>query len=109
MDIISGVRITIGQAVEHESAWPIRASKRVPIGQAVEHDIAMPVTAVFGSSTVLAVVAVREPDYHVPADHHDPVAFGTEIAVVIAAVFVAGKLVAARVLRADEDTLRAAI
>jgi hypothetical protein len=37
--------------------------------------------------------------YHVAADHHDLVAYGTELALVIALVFVGAKLVVARLLR----------
>ena len=37
--------------------------------------------------------------YHVASDHHDLIAYGTELALVLAFVFVGAKLVAARLLR----------
>ncbi len=49
---------------------------------------------------VSVVYAVGTHDgYHVAADHHDLVAYGTELALVVALVFVGAKLVGARLLR----------
>lgn len=49
---------------------------------------------------VTIVYAIGTHDgYHVAADHHDLVAYGTELALVVALVFVGAKLVGARLLR----------
>jgi hypothetical protein len=52
------------------------------------------------SPFVIVVYAIGTHDgYHVAADHHDLVAYGTELALVVALVFVGAKLVGARLLR----------
>lgn len=58
------------------------------------------VAALFiGVSAVLAFVVQTEPGYHLPADHHDPIAIGVDIGLTAALLFVGGKLVAQRTFR----------
>ena len=37
--------------------------------------------------------------YHLLADHHDPIAYGTELGLVVALIFVGGRVVARRLFR----------
>jgi hypothetical protein len=70
------------------------ASVHVPPGGAKAGGIAP-------TAIVLAVfypVLVRD-GWHPAADHHDLIAFGTELLAVIAFIFVSGKLVARRLFR----------
>jgi hypothetical protein len=51
-----------------------------------------------GPAAVL-VYAVVEPHYHLPSRHDDLVALGTEVGLALVVIFVAGKLVACRLVR----------
>jgi hypothetical protein len=93
--------VTIGPAVEHDTAMPLNISKHVTIGTAVEHDTAMPLQAHLVPTVVYAVGAAD--GWHLTADHHDLVAYGTELLVVIAFIFVGAKLVARRLFRPSAD------
>jgi hypothetical protein len=48
--------------------------------------------------SVVYVIGTHD-GYHIAADHDDLIAYGTELALVIALVFVGAKLVVARLLR----------
>jgi hypothetical protein len=48
---------------------------------------------------VLAYAVVTHDGYHLASDHHDLIAYGTELALVVALIFVGGRLVAGRLLR----------
>jgi hypothetical protein len=50
-------------------------------------------------AVVLAYAVVTHDGYHLAADHHDLVAYGTELALVLGVVFVGGRLVAGRLFR----------
>jgi hypothetical protein len=60
---------------------------------------------------VLAYLAVEPPQhYHLAADHQDPILIGTELGLVLALLFVGGRLVACRLLphRSNGSSLLAA-
>jgi hypothetical protein len=57
-----------------------------------------PAAVVIGSSVVLTYVVAVDQHYHVPADHHDPIALGTEFGLVLVVIFVGWKLVACRLI-----------
>ena len=52
-------------------------------------------------AAVIAYTVVTHGDYHLAADHHDLIAYGTELALVACFIFVGGRLVAARRLRSS--------
>ena len=54
---------------------------------------------VIAPAVVIAYTALSHGDYHLAASHHDPIAYGTELALVACLIFVGGRLVAARRLR----------
>jgi hypothetical protein len=54
-------------------------------------------------SAVLVFIAIPAPHPHLPADHHDPVAYGVELSLAAAVLFVGWKLVAGRVFRPARD------
>jgi hypothetical protein len=58
-------------------------------------------TVIIGpSATVFAVITIPAPHPHVLADHHhDPVAYGIELGLTVAVLFVGGKLIAGRTFR----------
>ena len=56
----------------------------------------MPTVIIAG--VVLAYAVVTHDSYHLAADHHDLIAYGTELALVVGVIFVGGKLVAGRLL-----------
>jgi hypothetical protein len=89
-------RVTIGPAIETNLAMPLRSAKSVRIGTAVEYDTAMPIRAVGGATVVIAYAVVTHDGWHLAADHHDLIAYGTELALVVALLFVGGRIVAGR-------------
>jgi hypothetical protein len=62
-------------------------------------------TVLVAPAVVLAYALVRPPGehdgYHLAADHDDLIVYGTELAVVLALIFVGGRLVAGRLLGSD--------
>jgi hypothetical protein len=56
-------------------------------------------TVVLGPSALLAYITIPAPRPHLPADHHDLVAYGIELGLTVAVLFVGGKLVAGRIFR----------
>jgi hypothetical protein len=56
-------------------------------------------TVVLGPSALLVYITIPAPHPHLPVDHHDPVAYGIEIGLTVAVIFVGGKLVAGRIFR----------
>lgn len=68
----------------------------ITIQPAVEHDTAMPLRVVVMPSVVIAYAVVTGDHYHLPADHKDFIAYGTELALILTLIFVGGKLVAGR-------------
>ena len=52
-----------------------------------------------GIVAVAYVIGTQQDGYHLVADHKDLIVYGTELAVVLALVFVGAKLVGARLLR----------
>ena len=48
---------------------------------------------------VVAYALVTHDGYHLAADHHDLIAYGTELALVVGVIFVGGRLVAGRLFR----------
>lgn len=94
-------RITIQPAVETDTAMPLRVGRGITIQPAVETDTAMPLRVVVAPSVVIAYAVMTHDGYHLPADHHDPIAYGTELGLVLALIFVCGRLVAGRLLRSS--------
>lgn len=76
---------------------PPTPSIAVPAGGAVASGTA-PIPTFIVASAVLYVIGA-EPAYHLPADHHDPIAYGVEVGLAVAVLFVGGKLVAQKVFR----------
>jgi hypothetical protein len=62
-------------------------------------DTAMPLSVTFGPAIVVAYAIVTDHGYHLAADHHDLIAYGTELALALCLIFVGGKLVAGRRFR----------
>jgi hypothetical protein len=91
--------VTIEPAVETDTAMPLRIAKAVTIQPAVEIDTAMPLQVAIAPSVVLAYAVVTHDGYHLAADHHDLIAYGTELALVLGVIFVGGRLVAGRLFR----------
>jgi hypothetical protein len=56
-------------------------------------------TVVLGPSALLVYITIPAAHPHLSADHHDPVAYGIEIGLTVAVLFVGGKLVAGRMFR----------
>jgi hypothetical protein len=52
-----------------------------------------------GPAVVVAYAVVTHDGYHLAADHHDLIAYGTELALVVGVIFVGGRLVAGRLFR----------
>lgn len=80
---------------------PTGGVHRITIQPAVETDTAMPLRVVVAPSVVIAYAVMTHDGYHLPADHHDPIAYGTELGLVLALIFVCGRLVAGRLLRSS--------
>ena len=82
------------------------ASVPVPSGRVHEVGASFTVGAsMIGSAehwvapVLIAYAVVTHDGYHLAADHHDLIVYGTELALVVAFVFVSAKLVGARLLR----------
>ena len=52
-----------------------------------------------GPAVVVAYALVTHDGYHLAANHHDLIAYGTELALVVGVIFVGGRLVAGRLSR----------
>jgi hypothetical protein len=76
----------------------------VTLTPAEETDTAMPLSVTFGPAILVAYAVVTHDGYHLATDHHDLVAYGTELALVPGLIFVGGKLVAGRLLGSSSKT-----
>jgi D-alanyl-D-alanine carboxypeptidase len=56
-------------------------------------------TVMLGPLAVLAYITIPAPHPHLPADHHNLFAYGVELGLTVAFLFVGGKLVAGRIFR----------
>ena len=68
----------------------------VPLGGATAGGISP--TVIIGPA-LLAYIVPAQDGYHLPADHDDLIAYGIELGLVLALLFVGGKLVARRTFR----------
>jgi hypothetical protein len=55
---------------------------------------------------VLLAYVVAQPHYHLPAKHDDPIMLGSEVALVLAVLFVGWRLVGGRLLGGEKLTAR---
>ena len=60
-----------------------------------------PAPRVIVAGVVLAYAVVTHGGYHLAADHHDLIAYGSELALVLALIFVGGRIVAGRRFRSE--------
>lgn len=106
---------SIGTAVEHDLALPIRAVKSATLGTAVEYDIALPITVV-GGSAAGAYLAIQSTVVHVSAPeqalhpqhaHDDLVLSGTETILVLVTIVVGARMFAQGLFRVQGRGMRA--
>lgn len=98
MDASASVTVHAPAATAMASAPVPGVSVAVPVPAGGARAVGFAPTAVIGPSVLLAYI-VAEPHPHLSAHHDDPIAYGTEIALAAALIFVGGKLVAGRTFR----------
>lgn len=99
MGASAAITVNLSSAIAGVSAPAPTIGISVPVPAAVATAGGMAPTVVIGPAALLAYIVQTEDGYHLPADHHDPIAFGIEVGLVLALLFVGGKLVAERIFR----------
>jgi len=89
---------TTGTLAAGTEAGGVASSVSAKVGgvtaRAMASGLAGRTVIILGPSALFYIVA--EPHYHVPADHGDWVALGTEVALLLVVVFVGGKIILTR-------------
>jgi hypothetical protein len=94
---VSDVTVTVSAASASASAVAphVSASVLAPAATGVAS------TPPFIVGPLALVYVIAEPGYHLPADHGDPVALGTEFVLVLVFLVVGLRLVATRLVRSE--------
>jgi hypothetical protein len=98
MSASAGIGVSAPAATATASTPPPSIGVAVPVTAATAIGSAAPPMVIIGPSAVLAYFTIPAPHPHLLADHHNPVAYGIELGLTVAVLFVGGKLVAARIL-----------